>query len=185
MNFKNLQDDLQEMTQDDSTAWASWGTSNKKCLNIGYERVFDLIKNSSVMKNYYRNEKVKVTITNKVWTLPVDFDTEIVVSWFDFDTNSDIELTQDRIFTYSIYGEDGSKKIVLEEDTEYIYISYVKLRTDMSLDADVPKFPKEIHRCIVDFALVEYFRRQRDLAEADASLKIATVNLQNILATIW
>jgi hypothetical protein len=54
----------------------------------------------------------------------------------------------------------------------------------MSTDSDVPVLPQEIHRSIVDFALVEYYRRIRDNVEATNALQLANQYLNERLKNL-
>ena len=79
---------------------------------------------------------------------------------------------------------DGAKKIVLEDDYATIFVGYVPVREDLSDDADVPAVPKSLHKNIADYALVEYFRAQRDNGEAMNALSIAQAYLNEQLAAL-
>jgi hypothetical protein len=78
----------------------------------------------------------------------------------------------------------GSKTIITEDDYTPLYVSYVPKRSDMTTDSEVPVLPQEIHRSIVDFALVEYYRRIRDNIEASNSLALANSLLNERLKTL-
>jgi hypothetical protein len=54
----------------------------------------------------------------------------------------------------------------------------------MSTDSDVPVLPQELHRSIVDFALVEYYRRIRDNIEVANSTQLAQQYLNERLKNL-
>lgn len=52
--------------------------------------IYDMYKTYEKVKRRIKVGKTKVTITNKVGSLPANFDTIDIVSLFDFETESDI-----------------------------------------------------------------------------------------------
>lgn len=71
-------------------------------LNDAYEILWDKLKNSQKVRPYIATAKAAVTITNKVGTLPVGFDTINLVSTADFTIESDIELNDSRFFEFEV-----------------------------------------------------------------------------------
>lgn len=183
--FLQLQTEFNDLHLDTATTWATLWTNNKACINKAYEYLYDKLKNAERVKRKIFTQKTSVTITNKVWTLPADFDCVDRVSLYDFSTESDIVNTDELYYDYEIkWTIAGSKTIITEDDYTPLYISYVPKRTDMSSDSDVPVLPQEIHRSIVDFALVEYYRRIRDNVEATNALQLANQYLNERLKNL-
>jgi hypothetical protein len=185
MTFLQLQTEFADLHLDTTTTWAVWWTNNKACINKAYEFLYDKLKNAERVKRKIFTQKTSVTITNKVGTLPATFDCVDRVSLYDFDTESDIVNTDELYYDYEIKGTiAGSKTIITEDDYTPLYISFVPKRVDMSTDSDVPVLPQELHRSIVDFALVEYYRRIRDNIEVANSTQLAQQYLNERLKNL-
>lgn len=65
-----------------------------------------------------------------------------------------------------------------------LFISYIPVITPLVNDVDTPDLPEELHQCIADFALYEYYRRTRDMPAAADALALAQSILDNKLASI-
>lgn len=186
MTFLDLQTEFAEMTLDTTVTWALDGTLNKKVLNKAFEFLYDRLKNTErVKRKIVSNTKTTVTVTNNVGTLPADFSNMDIVSISpNTDYNDTVELSPDIYYNWKITGVSGTYSIVLEDNITPIYIRYVPIRTDMSANGDLPNLPIELHRSIVDFALVEYNRRIRDPIETANSLDLAEQYLNQRLSTL-
>lgn len=186
MTFLDLQTEFAEMTLDTTTTWAVAGTLNKKALNKAFEFLYDRLKNTErVKRKIVSNTKTAVTVTNNVGTLPANFSNMDIVSISpNTDYNDTVELSPDIYYDWKITGASGTYSIVLEDNITPIYIRYVPIRTDMSANGDLPNLPIELHRSIVDFALVEYNRRIRDPIETANSLDLAEQYLNQRLSTL-
>lgn len=186
MNFSALQVEFAEMTLDTTTTWASGGTLNKKVLNKAYEELFNRLKNAErVKRKIISNTKTSVTITNNVGSLPADFSNMDVVSISPSTDYIDVnELSPDLYYDWKVTGASGAYSLILEDNITPVYIRYIPIRSDMSADGDIPNLPIELHRSIVDFALVEYNRRIRDPIETANSLDLAEQYLNQRLSTL-
>ena len=185
MQFIDLQTELAELHLDTTTTWAAGGTLNKKVINKAYERLYNRYKNAERVKRAIFVQKVAVNFTNKTASLPSDFDVVDRVSYVDFATSSDFDITDALYFSYRITGEMiGARTMILEDDIDTLYISYVPKRVALSADSDVPNLPEEMHRSIVDYALVEYFRRIRDWVEVKNSDDLAKANLNEYMKAL-
>lgn len=72
-----------------------------------------------------------------------------------------------------------------EDWVSKLHFAYVPGIADLSADTDVPEdIPSELHESIADYALVEYFRAQRDNAEAMNALNIAQSYLNDRLSRL-
>lgn len=65
-----------------------------------------------------------------------------------------------------------------------MYISYVPVITELVNNTDTPDLPEELHPCIQDFGLYEYYRRTRDMPAAADSLALAQEIMYNKLASL-
>lgn len=189
MTFLQLQTELAEMHMDTTTTYAVWGTKNKACLNKAYEFLYDQLKNAERIKRKIANvTKTSVTIADYVGTLPADFGNMDVVSVSPIADYSDAyDLSPDIYYDWKVTGlgtATSPYNILLEDNITPIYVRYMPVRADMSLDADEPVLPTEIHRSIVDFALVEYYRRIRDSIETANALSLANQYLSERLAKL-
>lgn len=186
MQFSEIRTELNELHMDTSSEWASNGTLAKKCVNKGYEYLYDLLKNSGKIKPYITSVKTKLTFVDKTASLPVNFDTIDVVSYLPFtdESDTDVDLNDNRFYDFRIVGQRGAKTMQLEDHISELYIRYIPVRADMTADADIPVLPYELHRSIADFALVEYYRRIRDNVEASNSLNLAQGILNEKLARL-
>lgn len=125
-------------------------------------------------------------MVDKVVNLPADFDTIGTVSIYDFATDSDVDgISEGRVFEFEIRGARGAKRMYLE-DIGYskLYITYIPIRTDLSVNTDVPVLPEELHPNITDFALYYYHRFQRDMPAAADALNLAQSVLNERLETL-
>jgi len=187
MTFAEIQTEFAELHLDTSSTWITGGSLNKKCVNKAYEYMYDILKNSAKVKKYIGLTKTNVVITNKVWTLPATFDTIDFASMVDFSTDSwvDWDFTN-RYFDFEIRWVAWAKTIVTQTNIPNLYITFLPLITVLSADWDKPSLiPSELHRCIADFALVEYFRRIRDDVSAWNALQLAQSMLNQKLITLW
>lgn len=183
--FLQLQTELASLHLDTSAAWVAGGTSNKLAINDAYETVRDKLKNSQKVRPYIATAKTSITITNKVAALPANFDCINVVSTEDFDNESDVDMNDSRYHAYEVRGISGAKSLYIDDDGYgVLYISYVPLITTLSADGDIPSLPPELHRCIADFALFEYYRKTRENVEAANSLSLANSIINDKLASL-
>lgn len=186
MEFLQWQIDLHDLTMDDSVDWIAGWDKNKKAYNKGYEMIFDSYKNYSKVKKRIATAKVQINFTNKVADLPADFDTENIVSIFDFATDSDIDTLSDgRYYDFEVRGMRWAKKMYIEWYESILYVSYIPIREDLDIDTDIPNLPEELHPCIADFAYYWYNRMIRDTMEASTAIQLAQSNIETKLASLW
>ncbi len=186
MLFLEAQQNLQGLSMDDSTEYATGGTKNKLCNNNAYRDLWDQLKNSTKVKRRAVKPKVAVTFTNKVWALPSDFDVVDVVSTFDFQTDSDLDgISEWRYFNFEVRWEETAKSMYIQSPESTLYVSYMPIRTNLTWDTDKFLLPVELHPCITDFAMYWYYRMTRDDAAAASALQLAQSVLQLKLATLW
>lgn len=186
MTFLDLQTEFAEMTLDTTTTWAWGGTLNKKVINKAYETLYDRLKNAErVKRKIISNTKTAVTVTNNIGTLPANFSNMDIVSLSpNTDYNNTLELSPDIYYDWKVLWISWAYTITLEDSITPIYIRYVPIRVDMSANGDLPNLPIELHRSIVDFALVEYHRRIRDPIETANALDLAEQYLNQRLSTL-
>lgn len=189
MNFLQLQTELTDMHLDTSTTYAVWGMKNKECLNKAYEFLYDQLKNVERVKRKIASvTKTSVTISGYIGTLPADFGNMDLVSISPVTDYSDAyDLSPDIYYDWKVTGlgtASSPYKILMQDSITPIYVRYMPIRADMNTNTDVPVLPTEIHRSIVDFGLVEYYRRIRDPIETANALSLANQYLTERLAKL-
>jgi hypothetical protein len=186
MQFLAAQNKLQDLTMDDSVAYAAWGAGNKKALNMAYEHLYDTLKHSQKIKRRMVLPKVAITFVNKVATLPGDFDSVDILSLFDYTTESDVDgISDGRYFEFEVRGEEWAKRIYISGFETTLYLQYIPIRTDLVNDTDKFLLPSELDSSIVNFGYWFYNRLIRDDAQANAALSTANQVLNDKLATLW
>lgn len=187
MTFLELQTEFASLHMDTSSVWIAWWSSNKIALNRAYEDLYDLIKNSEeVKKLMIPSTKTKITLSSRAWNLPVDFDVIDKVSSLDWKIDKDLDRWESRYYDFEVIGQRASKKIVTLDEFTEVYISYLPILTALSWDTDKPiSIPAELHRSIVNYALVEYHRMIRDYVEAWNALQFAQGVLNDKISRIW
>ena len=191
MNYLDLQTELAELTLDTSAKWIAGWTGNKNAILWAYWYVYDLLKNAERVKRKIFIQKTKIDFANKIATLPTDFDVIDRVSWFDFTVNSDILWDYESnsfYYDFEITGlgtATSPKKMILNDQIDSLYVSYVPKINLLASNTDVPNLPSEIHNSITDFALFRYYRLIRDNWEASGALNIAQQILNEKLARLW
>lgn len=147
--------------------------------------MFDILKISDKVNHTFRSQKVEVSFTDKVATLPSDFDTPRIVSVVDFATDADIgDISAGRYFDFQIEGKIGAKKMIIQDVYSKLYVQYVKKRTELTNNEDEPVFPDELHSIIPEFALTWYYRMVRDMTGAADALSLSQEMLNNKLAAL-
>ena len=185
--FLQLQQELQSLTIDDSTDWASWWTKNKKAINKWYKDVFEKYINTFSWAKNMSAWKVDLTITWNTANLPADFRALVETEdsrWVFFKYNWEtIKIWDEMDFKIRYWTPS-----IIEFNFKPIYpiqIEYIKNISDLSADWDTPAIPLELHDNIPYFALVEYFRQQRDWANISASLQYAEWKMQEKINQLW
>lgn len=180
MTFGELQQRLDYKTLDTSSEFIWTSTKWKLCINNWYVNAYNKAIQDTTIRNILKTTKTDVIISSKSWTLPNDF--YQLVNCYDSNWNEiDTDETPYRIryssWTYYILFD------LLDNVT--IKIEYIKFPTDMVNTTDKPLLPDILHDNILDFALVEYFKMQRDFVWVANSLQIAEVGLMETISQIW
>jgi hypothetical protein len=183
MNFLELQNKLADLTLDNRTEWKTWWVKNKQMLNEALWIVFNKIIIETDVHNTMKTQKTKMTIVDKKYTLPNDFKTLVWVYRKVLDNYNLIAL-DDGVFRLFI--EWNTKKIIFEINiTDEFYIEYIKQINVLSNNNDIPSIPSEFHEDIVNYALVEYHRLQRDWDEVSNSLAYAEGKIKEHIDNYW
>ena len=93
-------------------------------------------------------------------------------------------LSDSRYYDFEVRGERGTKSMYLQSQESTLYVSYIPLRADLTVDGDKFLLPEELHTCIIDFAIFQYNRMIRDMGEASNALQLANAILNDKLATL-
>ncbi len=93
-------------------------------------------------------------------------------------------------FPYSVRFDATLKKYVMNveaDNIQTVYLRYVPTSGMGALSAneDVAALPPLLHRSIVDYALVEYFRQNLDWQSVGNALQYAEGKLAERIAQIW
>ena len=186
MDFVTLQTRLTNLTLDDSTNWIAGWTLNKQAINSWYKDVFEKFININTWAKMMATNKTAITVISTEASLPNDFrallqdeDSE----WVYFKNTDTYWPIKDEI-NFRIQYWSPSKIIFSIPPVYPVYIDYIKKITDLSANWDTPAIPEELHDNIVDFALVEYFRSQRDWNNVSASLQYAEWKMQEKIEQI-
>ena len=182
MNFLQLQQELQALTLDDSTAYAAWGATNKVCINRWYEDCFREALSDENVRNYLASyPQSTLTAVGKVAALPTDFERMYQVSLIPFKDDSQIDDTF-LFWDYKIVYNAWVPTINLKDDfSTNLYYRYIKKRADLSADLDIPVLPESLHRSIVDYARAYYFETIRDFASYQIYMVNAEARLRDRL----
>lgn len=185
--FLELQQELQSLTIDDSTDWASWWTKNKKAINKAYKDVFESYINTFSGAKNMSAWKVDLVLNGNIANLPNDFRALVETEdsrWVFFTFNWQVFNIWDELEFKIRYWSPN----IIEFNFEPVYqikIEYIKNISDLVNTWDTPAIPPELHDNIPDFALVEYFRQQRDWNNVSASLQYAEWKMQEKINQLW
>ena len=144
-----------------------------------------MLKHSHTIAKGPSAKYAEISVSNGVGNLPADFDTPVraalhVIPAVPIDENPALYF-----YEYDIIGSYGAKQVRTNEWVSKLHFAYVPGITDLTGDTDVPtEIPSELSESIADFAVVEYFRAQRDNAEAMNALTIAQSYLNDRLSRL-
>ncbi|NDK09054.1 hypothetical protein EOM39_07500, partial [Candidatus Gracilibacteria bacterium] len=153
----------------------------KSCINKGYKKCYEKAIIDTSVRDLLKTVKTKITLSSGIGTLPVDFFQKVSIYYSDTIT----ELSED--IKYKIHYTGIGYQIIFDETllNMDIYIQYIKIPTDMSADTDLPLLPVLFDNNILDFALVEYFKIQRDWGNIANSMQLAEGELQRTIDNFW
>lgn len=173
-------------TLDTSSTWIEWGANNKLAINLAYELVWNLTKNSTKVQRSMRKNKTEIAISGKSGILPADFDTIVIVSSVSFIDDSDLyKISSNRIFEFEVLWRSPNKIIQTAYEWSSVFISYVPLRVDLTDNTDQPELPNEFDDRIIDFAMFFYNQMIRDPIEAQNSMNFANDILNETISKLW
>jgi len=183
MNFLELQTKFAKKHLDTRTTWIAWWDDNKKALNDWYNEVYlKAIQDRSVQQSI-KTVKTLVTLTDSVWTLPVDYLQPVKVYLKSAWRYSEIDPIEDEYRFQRVWWVN---KIIFEETPNFpVYIEYIQKLTDMVDDLDEPVLPAEFDRNIINYSLVEYHKNQRDWGEVSNELQYAEWKMQETIDNFW
>lgn len=183
MNFLELQTKLSELTLDNRAEWKPWWVKNKQVLNDAFLVVFNKIIISKDVYNTLKTQKIKMTIVNKEYSLPSDFKTLVWVYEKVLDAYNLIDMDNGNIRLFINW---SIKKIIFEiKVLNDFYIEYIKKINTLSNNSDIPSIPDDFHEDIVNYALVEYHRQQRDWNEVSNSLAYGEGKIKEHIDNYW
>lgn len=187
MQFLEMQTRFANLHLDSRTEWIVSWNQNKQALNDWYKEVFrKFVDTYTGMVQMKTDKHWPITITEWVGILPNDF--------YKLSNTEDWEWVFQKVLNWYYHLKEIPYKIIF--GTPYkiifnvtpnneIYIDYIKNITALIWNTDTPTIPEQLHDSIVDFAIVEYFRQQRDWNNTSASLQYAEWKMQERLNQIW
>lgn len=183
MDFLTLQNRLATLHLDTSAEWISGWASNKQAINDAYTLVHKKIITDRSVQQVMKTEKTSVTITDGIWTLPADFFQPVQV--FVKEWNEFSEIDKDSM-DYRFQSISWTKKIFFNSTINTtIYIDYIQKTTTLVDNTDETITPSEFDNDILNFAMVEYHRNQRDWGEVSNELQYAEWKIQESIDLFW
>jgi hypothetical protein len=187
MNFLKLQNELELLTMDTRTERLNWWANNKSAINYWLWEVFEKFVNTYSWQELMRTEKIKLTLTWSTANLPADFRCLAITEssgWvFYYTSNQYVPVNENIIYKIKFW---TPYTIQFNSEPKFdIYIDYIKDFTELTLDADIPLLPVQLHQNILDFALVKYFREQRDWGNVWNAMQYAEWKLMESIGQIW
>lgn len=183
MDFLTLQNSFEELNLDSRATWKAGGANNKASINDAYKEVYLKIIVDRSVQEIMKTDKTLVSITDKQWTLPVDFLQPVCVYFKIWDTY--LEIDKDDT-PYRFMRDSWSTYIVFSGNPQYsVYIEYIPVLTALSWDSDEITFPEDFAGDILNYAMVQYHRRQRDRDEVSNELNYAEGKLADNISNFW
>lgn len=194
ITFLQLQQRFAEAHGDTSSVWAVGGSSNKQALNDAWDDLYDDVRQDMSTRMKMKTQKTLVTITNKIGQLPADF-LEIAETGNEEPIFPAVYLRQAVDFyspvdsnCYRIRWDATTGNYFIDFDSTPqapIYIEYIPQSNALSADGDVPKIIPQFQPFIVDYAMTQYFKRQRDWSNYGQSAQIAKSLLSSQVNKMW
>ena len=183
MDFEALQIKFPKKHLDTRATWIVWWNNNKEALNDGYKEVYMKAIQDRNVQEVMKTIKTLITITDKIWTLPVDYLQPVKI--YLKSAGSYVELEKEE-FPYRFQRTWWINKIIFNETPNFpIYIEYIQKLTDLSINTDEPVLPSEFDNDIINYALVEYFRNQRDWGNVWNALQYAEWKILETIDNFW
>jgi len=184
-----MQNRLQSFILDNRAEWQALWTENKESINTWYKEVYDKIIVDKSLSNLLKKDKVEITINNGIWSLPIDFYQLVNVYWKDiaysyWDINNWYQKLEKE--QYKIIIESWVYKIKVLWNIQWsLYIDYIPEIQELAKDTDIPNIPSSFHNDIVNYAIIDYHRQQRDWIEVSNSLQYAEWKIWEHIDEYW
>jgi len=185
MTFLELQNKLASLCLDSRSNWIAWWENNKNAINDWLKEVFQKFINTIEWQKLMKTAKTKISLVEWTWNLPTDFyslaqieeSNWVFLKYLGWYTNSSLDSFVRYWTPYTITFN--------VQPIQEVYIEYIKNINKLTADIDIPNIPEILHDCIPDFALVEYFKQQRDWNNVSASMQLAEWKMQEKITQLW
>ena len=182
MNFLELQAKFTKKHLDNRTIWASGWADNKEALNDWYKTVYNKAVQDRSIQQIMKSAKTLVTMSWNEWTLPSDFKSPVKLYWKSW-TYAEID---DEVSPYRYQRTSTGNKIIFDETpTNAVYIEYIAKHVEMNADTDEITIPDDFEDDVINYALIEYFRNQRDWGNVWNSLEYAEWKIKETIDNFW
>jgi len=183
MSFLNLQNSLQNSTLDTRTIWLTGWQANKDAINVWYKNVYNLAIQDRTVQEIMKTPRTLITLVNWVGTMPADYKQPVKLYFKWAGTYTEIDRSN---FPYRFILEWWVNKIIFELNPQYaVYIEYIRKIVPLGLDGDIIALPADFDRDIINYALLEYHRLQRDWLEVSNSLQFAEWQIKETIDNFW
>ena len=183
MTFIESQTKFKNLHLDSRTTWVAGWDNNKEALNDGYKEVYNKARQDRSLQEILKSAKTLITVTDKVWPMPTDFLQPVKLYFKVWTSYSEIDI---EYFPYRYIRVSGVYKVIFDENpANSVYSEYIPKITNLDLDEDVIVLPDDFDWDIVNYALVEYFRQQRDWGNVWNALQYAEWKVKETVDNFW
>jgi len=183
MDFQALQTKFEKLNLDNRSIWLWWGSNNKEAINDWYKQVYQKAIQDRSLQQIMKSAKTLITITSKEWTMPTDFLQPVKLY---FKVSQDYSEIDKEEFPYRYIRTWWGYKVIFDQTPNHlVYVEYIPQITELLSNTDKITLPAEFDRDIVNYALVEYFRQQRDWLNVTNSLQYAEWKVLETIDQFW
>lgn len=182
MDFQALQNKFAKKHLDWRTEWLAWWTDNLEALNDWYKEAYNKTIQDRSIQQAMKSTKTQVTMSGATWTLPSDL-LQPVQLYFKSCSYCEVD---DGMYPYRYIRTSWAYQVIFDETpTMSIYIEYIPQITELSANIDEITLPAEFENDVINYALVEYFRNQRDWGSVSNALQYAEWKIGETIANFW
>lgn len=183
MDFLGLQNKFTKLNLDNRTFWQEGWDENKEAINDGYKIVYQKAIQDRALQEVLKSEKTLISITGREWDMPSDFLQPVLLYFKVWTGYSTIEKED---FNYRYIKTATWYKVIFDTvPSNTIYSEYIPKITLLSDNTDKSRLPSEFEWDITNYALVEYFRQQRDWLNVTNSLQYAEWKMIETIDQFW
>jgi len=183
MNFQELQIKFAKKHLDTRTDWIAGWDDNMEALNDWYKEVYNNAIQDRNIQEIMKSAKTLITITDKEWVMPNDFLQPVNLyfkEWISY-----FEIDKDE-FKYRYIRSWWTYKVIFDiKPNNVIYSEYIPQVTELVDNTDAITLPAEFDWDIINYALIEYHRSNRDWSEVSNELQYAEWKMQRSIDNFW